>query len=125
MLNASREDSAWVVAATLLAATVAALISGRLGAMYGKRRIVLVLLAAMIVGSVIAALSTSLIWVIVHPDPAPPERRGAPVLAGVIAGGGSLLHRVEFRRSLPIARVVGRRTTHTLAVSKGSATIEE
>ena len=44
LLHASREDTAWVVTATLLAAAVITPISGRLGDMYGKRRIVLVLL---------------------------------------------------------------------------------
>jgi MFS family permease len=41
LLNASREDTAWVVTATLLAAAVFTPIAGRLGDMYGKRRIVL------------------------------------------------------------------------------------
>jgi MFS family permease len=40
-------------------------ISGRLGDMYGKRRIVLVLTAVMVVGSVIAALSPGIIGIIV------------------------------------------------------------
>ena len=84
LLNASREDTAWVVTATLLAAAVAAPISGRLGDMYGKRRIVLVLLAAMIVGSVIAALSTNLIWVIVG-------RALQGVVTGVVPLGISIL----------------------------------
>ena len=65
LLGASREDTAWVVTATLLAAAIFTPIAGRLGDMYGKRRIVLVLLALLVVGSVIAALSTSLIGVII------------------------------------------------------------
>jgi MFS family permease len=40
-------------------------ISGRLGDMYGKRRIVLILVAVMVVGSVIAALSPGIIGIIV------------------------------------------------------------
>jgi MFS family permease len=40
-------------------------IAGRLGDMYGKRRIVLVLLALLVVGSVIAAASTGIIGVII------------------------------------------------------------
>ncbi|MFV0426175.1 MAG: MFS transporter [Beutenbergiaceae bacterium] len=60
LLNADREDTAWVVTATLLAAAVCTPISGRLGDMYGKRRIVMVLLAVLVLGSVIAALSSSL-----------------------------------------------------------------
>jgi len=65
LLNASREDTAWVVTSTLLAAAVITPISGRLGDMYGKRRIVLVLVAVMVVGSVVAALSPGIIGIIV------------------------------------------------------------
>lgn len=65
LLNASREDTTWVVTITLLVAAVATPISGRLGDMYGKRRVVIVLLALLVVGSVIAALSTSIIGVII------------------------------------------------------------
>jgi hypothetical protein len=43
LLNASREDTAWVVTATLLTAAVVTPIAGRLGDMYGKRRIVIAL----------------------------------------------------------------------------------
>ena len=65
LLNASRDDTAWVVTATLLAAAVITPISGRLGDMYGKRRIVLVLVAVLVLGSVIAAVSTGIVGVII------------------------------------------------------------
>lgn len=65
LLDASREDTAWVVTSTLLAAAVITPISGRLGDMYGKRRILLVLVAVMVAGSVIAALSPGIIGIIV------------------------------------------------------------
>lgn len=65
LLHASREDTAWVVTATLLAAAVITPISGRLGDMYGKRRIVLVLIALLVAGSVIAAVSTGIVGIIV------------------------------------------------------------
>jgi MFS family permease len=65
LLNASREDTAWVVTSTLLAAAVITPISGRLGDMYGKRRIVLILVAVMVAGSVIAALSPGIVGIIV------------------------------------------------------------
>lgn len=64
-LDASREDTAWVVTSTLLAAAVSTPIAGRLGDMYGKRRVVLALVAVMILGSVIAALSPGIIAIIV------------------------------------------------------------
>jgi MFS family permease len=65
LLNASRDDTAWVVTATLLAAAVVTPISGRLGDMYGKRRIVLVLVAVLVLGSVVAAVSTGIVGVII------------------------------------------------------------
>lgn len=65
LLNASREDTTWVVTITLLVAAVATPISGRLGDMYGKRRVVIVLLVLLIVGSVIAAISASIVGVII------------------------------------------------------------
>lgn len=55
LLNAPRADTAWVVTITLLAAAVATPIAGRLGDMFGKRRIALATLAIMTLGSVIAA----------------------------------------------------------------------
>lgn len=60
LLNASREDTAWVVTGTLLSAAVITPIAGRLGDMYGKRRIILVLLGVLIAGSVVAAVSSVL-----------------------------------------------------------------
>lgn len=65
LLNASREDTTWVVTITLLVAAVATPISGRLGDMYGKRRVVLALLVLLVLGSVMAALSTSIVGLIV------------------------------------------------------------
>ena len=65
LLDASREDTTWVVTVTLLVAAVATPISGRLGDMYGKRRVVFVLLIALIVGSLVAALSSSIVGVII------------------------------------------------------------
>lgn len=65
LLNASREDTTWVVTITLLVAAVATPISGRLGDMYGKRRVVVVLLLLLVIGSMIAALSGSIIGIII------------------------------------------------------------
>src|SRR5690606_20034933 len=61
LLDAPREDTAWVVTVTLLTAAIVTPIAGRLGDMYGKRRVVIALLIALVVGSVIAALSHSII----------------------------------------------------------------
>jgi MFS family permease len=60
LLNASASDTAWAVTATLLAAAVATPIAGRLGDMYGKRRMLLTSIALLTAGSIIVALSDSL-----------------------------------------------------------------
>lgn len=65
LLNADREDTAWVVTATLLASAVVTPIAGRLGDMYGKRRVILALLAVTFAGSLVVALSTQIVGVIV------------------------------------------------------------
>lgn len=60
LLDESRDATAWVVTVTLLTAAITSPIAGRLGDLYGKRRIVLALLAVLIVGSSIAGVSQSL-----------------------------------------------------------------
>lgn len=87
LLDASREDTAWVVTSTLLAAAVITPISGRLGDMYGKRRIVLVLVAVMVVGSVISALSPGIVGIIVG-------RTLQGAIVGVVPLGISILRDV-------------------------------
>ena len=64
LLSASREDTAWVITATLLASAVVTPISGRLGDMYGKRRIILILLLVTMCGSLIIALTSNIVIVI-------------------------------------------------------------
>ncbi|MGW1745950.1 MFS transporter [Streptomyces sp. NPDC002092] len=65
LLDAPASDTAWAVTATLLAAAVAVPMMGRLGDMYGKRRMLLVSLVLLVAGSVTAALSDSLAPMIV------------------------------------------------------------
>ncbi|WP_416969761.1 MFS transporter [Streptomyces sp. 4F14] len=65
LLNASASDATWAVTATLLAAAVATPVMGRLGDMYGKRRMLLVSLLTLVAGSVVAALSDALTPMIV------------------------------------------------------------
>jgi len=60
LLHASPADTSWVLTSTLLAAAIASPVAGRLGDLYGKRRILLVLISLVLVGSVVLALSTSL-----------------------------------------------------------------
>ncbi|MFE9093133.1 MFS transporter [Streptomyces sp. NPDC007264] len=65
LLHASPSDTAWAITATLLAAAVATPVTGRLGDMYGKRRMLLFSMCMLVVGSVTAALSDSLTPMIV------------------------------------------------------------
>lgn len=110
LLNASREDTTWVVTITLLVAAVATPISGRLGDMYGKRRVVIALLAILVLGSVIAAVSGSIVGVIIGRalqgavtgvvplgiaimrDVLPPERLGTAValMSATMGVGGAI-----------------------------------
>lgn len=64
LLNAPASDTAWAVTATLLAA-VATAVAGRLGDMYGKRRLLLTSIALVTAGSFVVALSDSLTPMIV------------------------------------------------------------
>jgi EmrB/QacA subfamily drug resistance transporter len=61
LLGASPADTSWVITATLLASAVATPVVGRLGDMYGKRRMLLVSLVLLVIGSTVAALSDSLV----------------------------------------------------------------
>ncbi|WP_087132162.1 MFS transporter [Microbacterium esteraromaticum] len=110
LLNASREDTSWVVTITLLVAAIATPISGRLGDMYGKRRVVIALLIILIIGSVIAAMSGSIVGVIIGRglqgattgvvplgiaimrDVLPPERLGTSValMSATMGVGGAV-----------------------------------
>jgi MFS family permease len=93
LLNVSAEDAQWAVTATLLAAAVVTPISGRLGDLYGKRRMVLVLLGVVVVGSVVALFANELIPLIVGRS-----LQGAGI--GVIPLGVSILRDVLHRDRL-------------------------
>lgn len=58
-LGTTPAQTTWIVTAYLLSAAVATPIAGRLGDMYGKKRMLVAVLAALVVGTVIAGLSTS------------------------------------------------------------------
>src|SRR6185369_17619221 len=60
LLGTSASNATWVITVTLLASAVATPVAGRLGDMYGKRRMMLVSIAVLFVGSLICALSSSL-----------------------------------------------------------------
>lgn len=60
LLGSTPADTAWAITATLLAAAVATPTTGRLGDMYGKRRMLMISLALLVAGSTLGALSTTL-----------------------------------------------------------------
>jgi len=59
-LGVTTGDAAWVLTAYLLAAAVLTPILGRLGDMVGKRRILIIVLALLLVGTLLAALAPNL-----------------------------------------------------------------
>ncbi|UGQ13666.1 MFS transporter [Yinghuangia sp. ASG 101] len=93
LLDTSASNASWVVTSTLLAGAVSTPVMGRLGDMYGKRRILLLCLAVLTLGAVICALSNSLLPMLIGR-----VLQGASF--GVIALGMSLM-----RDALPPARL--------------------
>uniref|UniRef100_UPI00278C64B2 MFS transporter n=1 Tax=Streptomyces sp. KL118A TaxID=3045153 RepID=UPI00278C64B2 len=61
LLDTSASNASWVITATLLAAAVATPVAGRLGDMFGKRRMLLASLMPLLVGSVVCAVSSSVV----------------------------------------------------------------
>ncbi|MCU1422478.1 MAG: transporter [Microbacteriaceae bacterium] len=64
-LNVSTSDVSWILTAYLLSASVLTPIFGKLGDMLGKRRILIVVLSLLFVGTLLAALAPNLIVLIV------------------------------------------------------------
>ncbi|HXH34033.1 MAG TPA: MFS transporter [Plantibacter sp.] len=110
LLGAAREDTAWVITVTLLVSAICVPISGKLGDMFGKRRVAIVLLALLVAGSVIAALSPTVVPLIIGRglqgtgmgviplgiailrDVLPPERLGSAIalVSATLGVGGAL-----------------------------------
>ncbi|MGW2227890.1 MFS transporter [Streptomyces formicae] len=59
ILDTSASNASWVITATLLSAAVFTPVSGRLGDLYGKRRMLLVSCVPLLIGSVVCALTSS------------------------------------------------------------------
>ncbi|WP_414642468.1 MFS transporter [Baekduia sp.] len=94
-LHTSQNTATWVLTAYLLSASIFTPLLGRLGDMLGKRRMLIVALGALAVGSVIAALTTSIAVMLV-----------ARAIQGV--GGGILPLAFGIARDeLPPRRVAG------------------
>lgn len=64
LLDASPADATWVLTSTLLSGAVATPIMGRLGDLYGKRRMLVASLAVMVIGALISASTSDLILMI-------------------------------------------------------------
>ncbi|MDQ0795924.1 MFS transporter [Streptomyces sp. B1I3] len=65
ILHTSSSNAAWVITITLLVAAVCVPISGRLGDLLGKRRMLLACSVPLVVGSVVCALASSVVPMIV------------------------------------------------------------
>jgi MFS family permease len=65
ILGVDAADASWVITVTLLAAAVIMPVSGRLGDLYGKRLVLLVSIAVLVVGSVVCALASDLLPMVV------------------------------------------------------------
>ncbi|WP_406837047.1 MFS transporter [Streptomyces sp. AHU1] len=65
LLDTAPSNATWVLTSTLLSGAVATPIMGRLGDLYGKRRMLLTSLAVMVAGALVSALSSTLLPMIV------------------------------------------------------------
>lgn len=65
ILDTTASNAAWVVTVTLLVAGVCVPVSGRLGDLVGKRRMLLVCAVPLVVGSVVCALASSVVPMII------------------------------------------------------------
>ncbi|CAL9434099.1 MFS transporter [Streptomyces sp. enrichment culture] len=65
LLDTTPSNATWVMTSTLLSGAVATPIMGRLGDLFGKRRMLIVSLSVMVVGALISAFSDALLPVIV------------------------------------------------------------
>jgi len=60
LLHTTATNTSWIITATLLAGAIVTPIAGRLGDIFGKRRMLLISLLLLIAGSVICALTSSM-----------------------------------------------------------------
>lgn len=87
IFDTSATDASWVITVTLLTGAVSTPIVGRLGDMYGKKRILLLALVPMVLGSIICALAGGLAPMVIG-------RALQGIAAGTVPLGISLLHDV-------------------------------
>ncbi|MEQ3554176.1 MFS transporter [Pseudonocardia nematodicida] len=87
LLSVSPATASWLITANLIAGAVSAPVFGRLGDMYGKRRMLLVALGMIAAGSLLGALTTDIVFLLV-------ARVLQGAAFGVIALGMSLMRDV-------------------------------
>ena len=109
LLHAEPGDTAWVITVTLLASAVATPVVGRLGDMYGKRRMLLISLVLLVAGSTVAALADSLVPMIAG-------RALQGLAAGVIPLGISIM-----RDELPAERLGSATAVMSASLGVGGA----
>ncbi|MFJ3672029.1 MFS transporter [Streptomyces sp. NPDC090106] len=109
LLDAPASDTAWAVTATLLAAAVATPVIGRLGDMFGKRRMLLVSVVLLIVGSVVCAMADTLVPMIIG-------RVLQGLASGVIPLGISIM-----RDELPAERLASATALMSASLGVGGA----
>ena len=112
-LGTDQTTVTWVLTAWLLAAAIATPLLGRIGDMIGKRRTLLIVVAAVVIGNLVAALSPTI---------------GVLILARIIQGLGGAIFPLAFgiiRDNLPAGRVpaaIGALSA-VIAVGSGLGTI--
>ncbi|MDH6629701.1 EmrB/QacA subfamily drug resistance transporter [Streptomyces sp. LBL] len=109
LLDAPASDTAWTVTATLLAGAVATPVMGRLGDMYGKRRMLMVSVVMLVIGSVACALSDALVPMVIG-------RALQGLASGVIPLGISIM-----RDELPAERLAGSTALMSASLGVGGA----
>jgi EmrB/QacA subfamily drug resistance transporter len=109
LLNAEASDAAWAVTATLLAASVATPVVGRLGDMFGKRRMLLLSIVLLVSGSVVCGLADSLVPMIIG-------RALQGLAAAVVPLGISIM-----RDALPADRLAGSTALMSASLGVGGA----
>ncbi|WP_037607359.1 MFS transporter [Streptacidiphilus rugosus] len=133
LLHSSATDASWAITATLLAAAVATPVLGRLGDMLGKRRMLVLSLLLLVVGSLVSALGSSLpsmvvgralqgcgmavvpLGISVMRDELPPEKLGSAMalMSSSLGIGGAL--------GLPAAATIAQHSDwHTLFWTSGA-----
>ncbi|EGD55670.1 MFS transporter [Gordonia neofelifaecis] len=136
LLHTSTTNASWALTITLLMGAVVTPISGRLGDMIGKRRMLLACLGAVAAGSVVCALSSSLIPFLIGRglqgmgigtvalgislirDIVPPQRLGSSIgaMSASLGVGGSL--------GLPFAAVIAQHVSwHALFWVSGAVAV--